>query len=392
MAEQTVRLALSAAAVKVETIAGVDAFGGSVPALADYVLANATIELPMQTIDDDSRSGSFDDNAPIPTGFKPTINLVFRLRGSGTPGVAPEWGRLLTATRFEEVLQAAAVGAPTAVTAGGTRTATLAAPFQDVAQAYRGMPIILSGNPATPRVSLVQDYKTGRLATFPEVFAQQLTTATLAQIPPNAMYRLTDDPALIRPVTIYAYRGGLLYKLLGCIGSVSWELTAGQPATMTFALRGQLGADPIAALPANEWSSITRPQAPIWAKGLSRLGGELARCARYTWNANTRMYEGENPEAPEGFDAPEITGAAPRIDIDPFSTTTATPIRFAALRTGASISYAAVMGTVPGNRIGFLHPSNRMSSVGLGERGEKGVDQLQLTPDQPGQGTFITNF
>jgi len=193
-------------------------------------------------------------------------------------------------------------------------------------------------------------------------------------------------------VTIYGYRGGQLWKFVGCVGSPSINLQSAQPGSMTLAMRGQLAADPVNASPPVGWNAITRQQPPIWARGLSRLDGQLARCASYGWNSNTAMSEGENPEAREGFDPPEITGAAQRIDIDPFSSTTLSAGRFGKLRTGDSASFAAMLGTVPGNRIGILHPSNRVTGFGLGGRGDKGVDQIQLTPMLPGQGTFITVF
>ena len=47
-----------------------------------------------------------------------------------------------------ETTTAAAVGAPTAATAGTTSTITLGVPFGTTAQQYRGMPLLLSGDRA----------------------------------------------------------------------------------------------------------------------------------------------------------------------------------------------------------------------------------------------------
>lgn len=388
----TVRIRLSAVAVKTETTAGADAFGGSAPALTDFIAAEMSFTLPQQTVEDPTLTGSFDRNAPIPTGIRPELTLRIPLRGSGTPATAPEWGKLMQAARFEEVAQASAVGAPTAATAGTANTATLATPFAATAQAYRGMPIILTGNPVGPRHSTVLDYTAGRVARVAETFSPILSTATLAQIPVNFLYRLTDDETLIRPVTIYGYMGGLRHRFVGCVGSVSIEAAAGQPGYLNFSMRGQLlGAYEAAALPTG-WNSIVRPQSPIWANGISRLDGVLARVANYGWNANNALYDPENPEAPQGYDRPEITAASHSVTLNPFTSTTTSPTRFGKFQVGSSVSFAGMLGSVPGNRIAFTHPSLRVSTFEQGNRGDMSVDQLTLTPDVPGQGTFISVY
>jgi hypothetical protein len=387
----TIRIKLSAMAVKTETTAGLDAFGGSSPVSADFIGAEMSFSLPQQTVEDPTVTGSFDSNAPIPTGIRPQITLRIPLRGPGVAGVAPEWGRLLTACRFEEVLQTS-VGAPTAATAGAASSVTLATPFAGAAQSYRGMPLVLSGNPAVARTTTILDYTAGRVATLPEIFNPVLSTTTLAQIPANALYRLTDDEALIRPVTIYGYRGGMRWRFVGCKGSVALAMTAGQPGFLTFTLRGQLlGAYEAAALPTG-WNAVTRPQTPIWANGLSRLDRAVARCANYSWNANNQMYDPENPEAPQGFDSPEITAASGSVTIDPFTTTTNSPGRFGKFQVGTPLPFAGMLGAVVGNRIAVTNPSLRITAYDDANRGGMGVDNLTLMPDVPGAGMFISVY
>ena len=392
MATDTTRIRLSAIAVKTETTDGQDAFGGSAPALSDFIGAEVTFSLPQQTVEDTTLTGSFDRNAPIPTGIRPQITIRMPLRGSGSASIAPEWGKLMRACRFEEVQQAAPVGAPTAATAGTETSATLATPFASTAQAYRGMPIVLSGNPATSQLSTVLDYTSGRVATFPVSFNPPLSSATMAQIPANWLYRLTDDESLIRPVTIYMYRGGQRWRFVGCKGSMSLELVDANPGFITFTMRGQLlGAWESAAIPSG-WNTVKRPQAPIWANGLSRLDRILARCARYSYNSNVTLYDPENPEAPQGYDSPEITAADSSVTIDPFSSTTNSAGRFIKFQVGTSMPFAAVLGAAVGNRIAVTNPSLRITSYDDANRGEMGVDNLTLMPDVPGQGMFLAVF
>jgi hypothetical protein len=389
---ETIRIRLSAVAVKTETTAGQDAFGGSAPAASDCIGAEMSFTLPQQSVADPSATGSFDTLPPIPTGIRPQITLRVPLRGSGLAAVAPEWGKLMMACRFEEVQQAAPVGAPTAATAGSATSATLGTPFAANAQAYRGMPVQLSGNPAVVKNSVIMDYSAGKVAVLPETFNPILSTATLALIPINFLYRLTDDETLFRPVTIYGYRGGMRWRFVGCKGNVALEMAAGQPAFLTFTMRGQLlGAYEAAALPLG-WNSAIRPQVPIWANGLSRLDRALARCARYTWNANVTMYDPENPEAPQGYDSPEITGASGSVTIDPFTTTTNSPGRFGKFQVGNSLPFAGMLGSAVGNRIAVTNPSLRITAYEDGNRGDMGVDNLTLMPDVPGAGMFISVY
>lgn len=391
MASDTPRIRLSAVAVKAETTQGQDAFGGS-PALSDFIAAEMSFQLPQQVVEDPTLTGSFDRNAPIPTGIRPQITLRVPLRGSGVPATAPEWGKLMTACRFEEVAQAASVGAPTAASAGTDKTITLAAPFAGLAQVYRGMPLILAGNPAGGDITPIIDYTAGRVATLGEQFGAPLSNASMAQIPVNFLYRLTDDETLFKPVTIYGYRGGLRWRFVGCKGSAALEMRAGQPAFLTFTLRGQLIAAYEPAALVTGWNTIRRPQPPIWANGLSRLDYAVARCATYSYNENVTMYDPENPEAPQGFDSPEITEAAPQVTIDPFSSTTSSPGRFAKYQSGASFPFVGMIGAVAGNRFAITNPALQISQFADGDRGTMGVDGLTFTPSVPGAGMFLCAF
>lgn len=387
---ETIRVKLSAVAVRVEATAGVDAFGGSTPSAADFIACEATMAFPQQTVADPSVTGSYDSLPPIPTGIRPELTLRIPLRGPGVAGQAPEWGKLMTACRFTEQELATSVGAPGAATAGTANSVTLATPFDATAQAYRGMPIVLSGNPTAPRTSLILDYTSGRVASLPETFNPVLSTATLAQIPRNFLYATTDDESEIQPVTIYGYRDGLRHRFVGVVGSVAVQLQAGQPGFLTFTLRGQLiAAYEAEALPVG-WNNKTRPQVPIWANGLSRLDRAVARCAQYGWTAQNTLYDPENPEAPQGFDAPIITAANQQVTIDPFATTSASPGRFGKFQAGTDVSFAALLGSGVGNRVGIINPALRITSYSEAVRGELGVDQLQATPAIPGAGIFLS--
>ena len=93
----------------------------------------------------------------------------------------------MRACTFEEVTDAVGVVA-TAATAGTTNSATFPVAFSSVANIYRGIPGILTGNPAAGAVSPIMGWTTGRVASFGETFGTALSTTKLMQIPPNVLY------------------------------------------------------------------------------------------------------------------------------------------------------------------------------------------------------------
>lgn len=375
----TVRTRLKRVAFKVESTPGVDSIGGT-PAAADYVTCQASFRIIQDSTPNPVETGSYDDAAPIPGGMRAEIMLTIPMAGSGAAGTAPEWGKLLRACRMEEVVTAAAIGAPTAATAGTANTVTAAAPFAATAQLYRFMPLLITGNPAAGAQDIVLDYTVGRVITLARTYSPVLSTSSLLQIPVNVLYRPVSDESLEVGFTCYAYADGLRHKILGCKGSWAVGLVAGRPASIVMRLTGIVSAyNEAAATPAG-FVPVTR-QAPRWAGGVSQLNRAALQCESLNFDMGVRTYYPENPEAAEGFDVPIITGAGGRITANPFSHTTNTPTRTSAFRAGTPMPVAAIWGSVAGNRFAICSPSAQVVDLQPAERAELGVDAIVLQPD-----------
>jgi len=385
-----VRTRLSQVALKIETTRGMDAIN-STPSANDWVTCQADIRFQQDQQPNPVQRGAYEDAPPIPGGMRAEITLTVPMAGSGAPGTPPEWGKLLQACRMVETVTAAAVGAPTAASAGTATTVTAASPFGNTAQQYRGMPILLTGNPAAGSTDVVLDYTTGRVISLAKTYSPVLSTATTLQIPVNVLYSPTSDDSQEKSLTCYAYEDGLRHKILGCVGSFSIGLAAGRYATLTVRLTGMVAAIAEAASLPSNYTPLTR-QPPRWANGLSQLNRVLAACATANLDMGVRTNYPENPEAGEGFDAPIITGAAPRITLDPFSHTTNTPTRASAFRAGLSMPFAAIWGSVAGNRFAVSCPSAQVVDLQPQERNELGVDAIALAPDQPNASLFLACF
>ncbi|WP_135469833.1 hypothetical protein [Crenalkalicoccus roseus] len=386
----SIRTRIEQVAFKIETTQGVDAIGGT-PAAADWVTCQAQIRFAQDQTPNPVMTGAYEDAAPIPGGLRAEITVTVPVVGSGVAATPPEWGRLLRACRMAEIVTSAAVGAPTAATAGTSTTVTAQTPFGTTAQQYRGMPILLSGNPAGGSTDVVLDYTAGRVISLAKTYSPALSTATMLQIPQNVLYRPISDELQEASLTCYAYRDGLRHRILGCKGSFSIGLQAGRPASLVVRLSGMVAAfNEAAAVPAG-YTPVTR-QPPRWASGVSQLNRALAACASASLDMGVRTGYPDNPEAPEGFDAPIITGAGPRITLDPFSHTTHTPSRSGAFQAGTPVPFAAIWGLIPGNRFAASCPSAQIVELQPAERVELGVDALALVPDQPNASIFLACF
>jgi hypothetical protein len=201
----------------------------------------------------------------------------------------------------------------------------------------------------------------------------------------------TSDETLEASLTVYAIMDGLRHQILGCKGSWGVGLHAGQPASLVARLTGIVaGYNEAVAVPAG-YVPVTR-QPPRWAGGVAQLNRSVMKAAAAGFEMNARSAYPENPEGPEGYDPPIITGAGPRITVDPFSSTTSTPTRTTAYRAGTPVPVAAIWGSVAGNRFTLSCPSAQIVDLQPSERAELGVDAIALQPDQNNASLFLALF
>ncbi|MBU8543994.1 MULTISPECIES: phage tail tube protein [Roseomonadaceae] len=384
----------SALALKLQSTDDVDAIDGT-PAAGDWVDASFDPRVLVQQVQDTSYTGSLDGAPPIVGGASIAVPIRMMLRGAGAAGAEPEIARLLLAASLKPTATAAAVGAPTAATAGTTTTATLADPFAATADLYAGMPITLSGEPVVPRTTMVTDYSVGRVATLGRTFDPTLDTDTLAQIPINNRYALSDLETDWQRLTAYFYFAGQLMKTINChLSNPVIELAAGQPAMLSGTLIGVLVANPAEqAMPAGAATAAAlRLPPPIWIAGEAQLGRSILRCATLSIGLGTAVALPENPENANGFDSAQITGRAVSASLVAYANSTNSPTRFAAYRAGGRTNLSCILGSTAGNRFGIALPLLAIADNQPGDRNGLGVDNLTLVNAKPGAGFFLASF
>lgn len=415
------------------------------PSTDAILVESPQISFDPQNVETNEVTGSLDGRGPLVGGMKCQISGSFYLKGSGKPGVAPEWGDLMKAGAWSETvtktdivavtlsitdgntvadsgsgLAALTVGtvlymdgwvnaanngeflvatsaagsivltktdgsgpglvneaagpsvtlrrgiAGTAATAGTTSTATLQAPYAASAQLYRGMPALLSGNPATPAFSFISDYTAARIASFTELFGVALSAATKASIAANVLYQPLSSA--IPSGSCEYYIDGVLYRFKAARGSVELSFTAGGACRGQFTMSALFVSKTDAAVPVPIYDSV-RP--PTWRNSVFNINRLAAALSAFSLNTNGQLEFPDNPNSSEGFDGPEFTGRRVSGSMDPYATLVATRDIMADFRSGASrILHARATGGVgaPGNRVALTVPSAFYESYGPGDK------------------------
>jgi hypothetical protein len=189
--------------------------------------------------------------------------------------------------------------AAVAATAGTTTSFTAQSPWAGTLQIYRGMPVLLSGNPATPAFAFISDYTAVRLATLADLFGSALSAATKASIPANV--RFTPASASIPSLSMEYYMDGLRYRLNGVRGRVSFQFDAAGACKASFAMRGLFESKTDAAVPATVYDG-TRP--PTFRNSRFLIQRIQAALRTLSIDAAAEPVYPSNPNASEGFDAP----------------------------------------------------------------------------------------
>jgi hypothetical protein len=392
MSNNLVALRKAAVAVKIETTPGVDAIAGT-PANVDWIGSDCQIQFDQSAVPNPELTGSLDRSPAIVGGLRPRLRLMMPLRGSGSASTAPEWGRLLQCATMEETSQGGSVIMTSL--AGTTNSVT----FPDLtplpnaaAQAYRGMPISFSSPSGDqPALSAISNYSAARVATLIHTTATPFSMGQSGTILPNYRYAPTSDEAVFKTCTIYFFADGMRWRITGCLGTWSLDLTAGGIGMLSFDLVGNFVDYTATALPTG-WNTVIRPTAPRFVAGACRLNGAVARVRALSVQAGVATVLPENPEATEGYDPAVPVERDVAGSLDPLMDTTVSVSRFNNFRNGTNMILGAILGSTAGNRFAIVLPSIRATAMNPGDRGSLAVDSIGFQADGADAPVFITAF
>lgn len=383
-----IRMRNAAVAAKIETTPGTDVIAGS-PVTADFIAADIEVDFDPVIVENPELTGTLDRAPGIVGGLRPRLRLRIPLRGSGAAGTAPDWGKLMRCCTYSETVQAAAVGVPTAATAGTTTSVTAATPFGTTANQYRGLPLTVTGDQSF--TTGIIGYTAGRVISFGETRASALTISSLLQIPVNVGYAPTSDEAIYKSATVYFYADGFNWRFGGCQGTWSLELTTGGIGTLTFELRGQMISMTAAALPTG-WNTVIRPTPPRFVNGRCQLNLTTARSRRLMFDAGVEVTLPDNPEAVEGYDPAVPIARDSKGSIDPLMDTSTSIAIYDNFRAGTPMPIIAIIGATAGNRFLVTAPAARATGFRPGARDGFGQNDIAFQMDGADSDLFLTAF
>jgi hypothetical protein len=280
-----------------------------------------------------------------------------------------------------------------AATAGTTTAVTAAAPWAATAQQYRGMPVLVSGNPADAFFSSIIDYLATRVATLADKFAAALDDDSVVAIPANVAYRPTSVAADIKAASISVNIDGIRHKFRSCRLTATLEAISAKCWKLNITVAGLFVAKDAAAVPAVTYDG-TVPG--VFRKSRFLLDRSKAAIRTLTFDTGANLVFPDDPNEDEGYAAPMITRRDMRVTADPQAKQVATRDLVANLRGGPAIAiHAALLGgnaEKPGARVMFNAPSVMVLGADPGNRDDLLTDQLQGKAQGADAGAFLAVF
>jgi hypothetical protein len=374
---------------KIETTEGEDAAPDGTNAFP-FEVDGYEYNSPYRAEGSQEANSSMAASAPLVIGQPADITIRVRMKGAGagstySSSVKPPHHDLLAACGWRGLFNAAV--AATALAAGTTSAATLATPFANTAQTYRGLPLQLAGGSSGGRIAHISDYTAARVATLTDLFGAALDTNVTAALPANWSYaptspadaaaRASDHPS----GTLYIYEDGVLRKFFGLRGTVDFAGETARPGFMTFRFMGIYGGKTDATRVSD---TIPQNVAPILAMGTDGVTPSVVidrkSLAVRNWalGVNQQMEVSDDPNTAYGFGASDIAGRAAMLTLDPIETLVANRDVIADIEAGTRYTGVIRCGTVAGNRWSMTLPLLQPAESAPGRRGIFRTEELSL--------------
>lgn len=376
---------------KIETTSGV--FNAPAASTDAVLVRQPRISFNPNNQTSDEVTGSLDSRGPTIGGMSANIDFGVYIKGQGAAGTAPEWGKLLRACGWAETVTATAVpAAPEACAAGSVTTATLGATAVATAQAYRGMPVNITGTPAGANgIGLISDYTAGKVATLTDTRGTAIAATNSYQILPNVRYQ----PASINipSLSLEVYMDGLRYQFQGARGNFSMEWNANAGCLFNFQFKGMYLGRTDTAVPAATYDA-TRPG--TWRNSSFLLNRTATALSKLMIDNGNQLAFADNPNQLEGFDVADIVSRTLMGDMDPLAVAEATRSIMADWRSSINRIMSATLvggaGSVAGNRIGLTVPAVFYTESAPGDASGLITEQTKFFLQGQDSGCFLTVY
>lgn len=185
----------------------------------------------------------------------------------------------------------------------------------------------------------------------------------------------TVDPAFVayapasanhQSLTIYYYQDGLLRKMTGCRGNVSFNLETGMVGKASFTFTGHDAGTSDTALVSPTYNSTV---APALVSVPFSFGGYAAAISKLSFDMSNQVQTPSVISSPDGFGDVVITGRDVNGSFDPEATLTATQDWETMLMSGAQNALdTGLIGDTAGNQYQLQMPATYMRDISQGDK------------------------
>lgn len=174
-------------------------------------------------------------------------------------------------------------------------------------------------------------------------------------------------------INLYYNWDGLLYKLLGTVGSVNFVVRTGGIMYAEFTFEG-LYLDPIDSAVVNVTGEPT-VQFPVLLSGAFQIGTENYAAPFQGWNLNMGgvLVADPDPSAADGISRIYVVNRQPEGSFDPTAVLKATFDWYAKWKAGTIMDMSFTHGTVQYNKLTFTMSQVQTKDVAPGDRGQLGM-------------------
>lgn len=190
------------------------------------------------------------------------------------------------------------------------------------------------------------------------------------------MYRPTSKSAEVDTVTLYVFKDGVLHKVTGCIGTVTFTGEAGDVGQASFEFQGNY-LDPVEE-PTPMDAILEESVPPQIELAQMSIAGDNDFCAQsFTFTLGNQINLRECINAPDGFKGAAITGREPTAQLNPEATYEAYTGMWGNFSRAIQFPIHTRVGTEPNNMVRFY--ADRVNFTGLTYGDRNGQVTLEAT-------------
>jgi hypothetical protein len=348
--------------VKLEPTYGSD----SSPAAGDAILCSNLDITPLEgsSVERDFIRPYFGASGSIRVENFASLTFDTEIAGSGTAGVAPEWGALMKASNFTETVTVAAITG-TAQAGGTTTTIKLATGASAVDNFYTGMTVTITAGTGNGQTGEIIGYVgSTKIATIAKAWAAGPDATSSYSIGANVVYLPNSNFSAAvanTSATIYFNVDGVRHILLGARGTPSLDESVKQIPKIKWKFTGLMGTISDQALPTADFSGWQTPVTVSSANttDINIVGFTAAVVQKLSFDiANSVVYR-----QLIGSESVLITDRKPKGQVSFEATTVAVNDWFGFAKSSSTGALCVKHGQTAGNIVGITAPKVQLEDM-----------------------------